>query len=134
MQNYLPIGLCTAAGERGSCCLQIKLIRRKKNLIVRLRGELDHHNAAVFREAVEQELDKGIVQNIVLNLADLTFMDSSGIGAILGRYRRVNASGGKMVFCEVSNHLKKVLQIGGVLTVIPVAGNENKALAGLNKP
>ncbi|MEW5922064.1 MAG: anti-sigma F factor antagonist [Bacillota bacterium] len=108
--------------------MQVKLIRRKNDLIVRLEGELDHHTANIFRDAVDKELAKDIVQNVVLNLDSLTFMDSSGIGAILGRYRQVKAKGGKMVFCGPSKHIKKILQLGGLLTIIPVCSDENKAL------
>ena len=111
--------------------MQVKLIRRKKGLIVRLDGELDHHTATVLREVVDKELAKNIVQNLIINFDNLTFMDSSGIGAILGRYRQVKAKGGKMVFCGVSKHIKKILQLGGLLTIIPVCSDESKALASL---
>lgn len=117
-------------GEGGEQ-VQVKLIKRKDNLIVRLNGELDHHTAPVFREAVDKELAKDTVKNLILNFEGLTFMDSSGIGAVLGRYRQVNDKGGKIAFCGVSKHLKKVLQLGGLLTIIPVCGDENKAMASL---
>ncbi len=112
--------------------MQVKLIRRKNGLIVRLDGELDHHTATVFREVVDKELAKDLVQNLIINFHNLTFMDSSGIGAILGRYRQINAKGGKMVFCGASKHIKKILQLGGLLTIIPVLSDETKALASLH--
>lgn len=112
--------------------MQVKLIRRKHGLIVRLNGELDHHTADIFREAVDKELASDLVQNLVLNFDSLTFMDSSGIGAILGRYRQVKAKGGKMAFCGASKHIKKILQLGGLLTIIPVCSDESKALASLH--
>ncbi len=111
--------------------MQVKLIKRKNGLIVRLEGELDHHTATIFREALDKELAKENVQNIVLNFNALTFMDSSGIGAILGRYRQVKAKGGKMVFCSPNKHIKKMLQLGGLLTIIPICSNEERALASL---
>jgi stage II sporulation protein AA (anti-sigma F factor antagonist) len=117
--------------KKGGALVQVKLIRRKNGLIIRLNGELDHHTATVFREVIDKELAKDIVQNLVLNFDNLTFMDSSGIGAILGRYRQVKAKGGKMVFCGVSKHIKKILQMGGLLTIIPVLSDETKALASL---
>ncbi len=61
--------------------MQVQLIRRKKNLIARFKGELDHHTSSVFRQTVDKELKKNDhVQNLILNMTNLTFMDSSGIG------------------------------------------------------
>ncbi|WP_422121593.1 STAS domain-containing protein, partial [Pediococcus pentosaceus] len=56
-------------------------------LLVRLQGELDHHTAEELRGQVEQVLADGQVKHIVLNLELLSFMDSSGLGVILGRYK-----------------------------------------------
>ena len=53
--------------------MQVQLIRRKKNLIARFRGELDHHTSEIFRKTVDKELAKRSVQNLILNMANLTF-------------------------------------------------------------
>jgi len=109
--------------------MQVQLIRRKKQLIVRLKGELDHHTAQLLRDSVEKELEKENVQDLILNMENLTFMDSSGIGVILGRYKQVKAKGGKTVICGAGLHIQKILQMGGVLKIIPLAENERTALA-----
>jgi stage II sporulation protein AA (anti-sigma F factor antagonist) len=111
--------------------LQVQLIRRKNNLIVRLKGELDHHTANIFRQPVEKELEKDIIQNLILNVENLTFMDSSGIGVILGRYKQIKDRGGKVIICGLGQHNKKILQLGGLLKIIPVCSDENNALARL---
>ncbi len=109
--------------------MRVQVVRKKNSLIARLKGELDHHTAALFREAVDRELKKESVQNLVLNLQNLTFMDSSGIGAILGRYNRVKEKGGRVVICGCSKHVKKLLQLGGLLKIIPVYSDESSAVA-----
>ena len=111
--------------------MQVQLIRRKKNLIVRLKGELDHHSAGIFRESVGKELAKEIHQNLILNLANLTFMDSSGIGVILGRYKQVKDKGGRVIICGLDKHHRRILQLGGLLTIIPAYSGEKQALASL---
>jgi len=111
--------------------MQVQLIRRKKSLIVRLKGELDHHTSIVFRQAVEKELEKEIIQNLIINMENLTFMDSSGIGVILGRYRQVKARGGKVIICGLGKHNQKILEMGGLLKLIPVSSDEQKALETL---
>ncbi len=111
--------------------MQVQMFRRKKDLIVRLKGELDHHTAITFRRAVETELKKDTIQNLVLNMQNLTFMDSSGIGAILGRYKQVKAKGGRIVICGLNKYNKKILEIGGLLKIIPVSSSERQALKNL---
>lgn len=111
--------------------MQVQLIRRSKNLIVRLKGELDHHTAGIFRRSVGKELEKEINQNLILNVANLTFMDSSGIGVILGRYKQVKDRGGRVAICGLDKHHQKILQLGGLLRIIPVYSDENKALDSL---
>ena len=108
--------------------MQVQLIRRKNKLIVRLKGELDHHTAQIFRDAIEKELENEIVQDLILNMENVTFMDSSGIGVILGRYKQVKAKGGKTVICGANSHIQRILQMGGVLNIIPLLQNESIAL------
>lgn len=112
--------------------MQVQIIRRKKNLIVRLKGELDHHTSSTFRQAVEKELEKEIIQNLVINMENLTFMDSSGIGAILGRYKQFRDRGGKVIICGLGRHNKKILEMGGLLKIIPVCADERQALENLS--
>lgn len=113
--------------------MQVQLIRRKQNLIVRFKGELDHHTSAVFRQTVDKELEKNdLIQNLILNMTNLTFMDSSGIGVILGRYKKVQARGGKVIICGLKTGNKKILEMGGLLKIIPVCSDERKAIASLN--
>lgn len=111
--------------------MQVQLIRRKKNLIVRLKGELDHHTADIFRHSVEKELKKKSNQNLIINVTGLTFMDSSGIGVILGRYKQVKDKGGQVAICGLDKHHQRILQLGGLLNIIPVFGNESQALINL---
>lgn len=74
--------------------MQLEKNRRGRELRVVLSGELDHHNAAIIREEVDRELD-GSVKLLTLDMSGITFMDSSGIGVVLGRYRRMSESGGE---------------------------------------
>lgn len=74
--------------------MQLEKNRRGRELRVVLSGELDHHNAAIIREEVDRELD-GSVKLLTLDMSGITFMDSSGIGVVLGRYRRMSGKRGE---------------------------------------
>ncbi|QKG84266.1 anti-sigma F factor antagonist [Kroppenstedtia pulmonis] len=97
-------------------------------LVVRLSGELDHHTAKSVRERLEGELYKGIYSDMVLNLSELTFMDSSGLGVILGRYRQVSEQGGKMILCSVHSSIYRLFELSGMFKILPLYENEQSAL------
>lgn len=78
--------------------LLINMERKDRVLLVRLEGELDHHSAAKLRTDIEEQIETGKVTHLVLNLEFLSFMDSSGLGVILGRFKQIRANGEKWSF------------------------------------
>ncbi|MEW6227711.1 MAG: anti-sigma factor antagonist [Bacillota bacterium] len=102
-------------------------------LVVYVSGELDLNTAPVFRAAVEEQLDaRPDLANIVLVLRDVTFIDSSGLGVILGRYKRLRAHGGKIVAVAPSLHVRKVFELSGLTNIIPVSETEDEAWAWMS--
>lgn len=100
-------------------------------LCVRLDGELDHHSSEMLRKAVDEELNKGLYKHLVLNLEKLSFMDSSGLGVILGRYKRITSKGGEMVVCSISLPIKRLLEMSGLFKIIRLADDEPMAIEKL---
>jgi stage II sporulation protein AA (anti-sigma F factor antagonist) len=111
--------------------LNVQTKRVGANLVVRLSGELDLHTAEHFRQIVDGELASGKVRNLVLVLKDVPFIDSSGVGAILGRYRLVHGLQGKLVVTGLRPAVKRVLEMSGVLSIMETADSERRALARL---
>lgn len=111
--------------------MEIEFVLRHSILVVRLKGELDHHWAGRLRQSVDGELARHRARSLIFNLGGLTFMDSSGIGALLGRFRRISAGGGRMVLCEVPPSLSKITEIAGMAGVIPFFEEESAALQHL---
>lgn len=109
----------------------MELEQHRKALIVRLKGELDHHTAEVLRSRMEDAIERGGQLNVVLSLKELSFMDSSGLGVILGRYKQISAKGGKMVVCDVAPQLVRLFDMSGLFKIITMAPSEQAALAGL---
>ncbi|AKO94028.1 MULTISPECIES: anti-sigma F factor antagonist [Priestia] len=99
-------------------------------LLVRLKGELDHHTAEELRTRITGLLQKD-VNHIVLNLADLSFMDSSGLGVILGRYKQIKSAGGEMVVCAISPAVHRLFEMSGMFKIIRLEQSEQKALTTL---
>lgn len=104
----------------------------KKNiLIVRLFGELDHHEAKQLREKWQAVLFENEVNHIIINFDHVTFMDSSGLGVILGRYKEVLKLGGEMVVCHVSPSIRRLFEMSGILKIVRLEDNEQFALHSL---
>ena len=91
---------------------------RDDNLIVRLRGELDHHTSEVTRKRIDSSFFEKDLLNIILDLRELTFMDSSGIGLIMGRYKNAKDRKGELVLVSNNRYIDRILSMSGLLKII----------------
>ncbi|MBP3361859.1 MAG: anti-sigma factor antagonist [Clostridia bacterium] len=94
--------------------MTIDLSGQQKLLTVRLDGELDHCSAAAVRESVEEELRKTGAVNVAFDFSAVTFMDSSGIGLILGRYKTVRGLGGRIILFGMSREIERIMRMSGI--------------------
>lgn len=118
-------------GRRIRMSLQVELEQHRNVLVVRLRGELDHHTADVVRFKMEDAILRGRCDHVVLSLKDLQFMDSSGLGVILGRYKLIKSRGGKMVVSDVQTGVKRLFELSGLFKILSLYETERSALASL---
>ncbi|AKG35483.1 MULTISPECIES: anti-sigma F factor antagonist [Paenibacillus] len=109
----------------------VQLEHHRGVLVVRLTGELDHHAADFVRMDLDEAILRKQVEHLVLNLKDLQFMDSSGLGVILGRYKLIRGKGGKMVICDANPPVKRLLEMSGLLKIMPLYQDETAALSDL---
>ena len=89
----------------------MKLEKNGEVLVVRLNGELDHHYASRIREAVDCAVMVGDIRKIVFDFTGVGFMDSSGIGTIMGRYKLMQAVGGTVSAFGISGQLDKLISM-----------------------
>jgi len=97
-------------------------------LVVRLAGELDHHTVETLRDEIEISLKETHYRGLVLSFEGIDFMDSSGLGLILGRYRTLSARNSRMALCKVNPSLSKIFELSGIHKIVPVYDNEESAL------
>ncbi len=100
-------------------------------LCIRLGGELDHHTADDLRRQITKKIEDYDIRHIVLNLGDLSFMDSSGLGVILGRYKQIKQDHGEIVVCELSPVIQRLFEMSGLFKIIRVEPSEQNALKRL---
>ena len=79
-----------------------------------LEGELDHHSAKLIREEIDAEIERSMANLLILDFRDVTFMDSSGIGLVMGRYRQMQFQGGQVQVVNTSPQIYKVMRIAGL--------------------
>lgn len=111
--------------------LSVHFETKQHVLLVRLSGELDHHEAENLRNEWQQVLSNKKLKHVVLNLESLSFMDSSGLGVILGRYKEVKQQGGEMVVCSISPAVQRLFEMSGLFKIIRLEENEAYALETL---
>ncbi|SER14750.1 anti-anti-sigma regulatory factor, SpoIIAA [Gracilibacillus ureilyticus] len=108
-----------------------EFIAMENVLIVRLDGELDHHSAAKLKIEWQEHIQKHQTKHVVLNLANLHFMDSSGLGVVLGRYKEIQQLGGEMVVCSISPTVKRLFDMSGLFKIVRLEQDESFALLTL---
>ena len=86
-------------------------------LTIFLPGELDHHNAEV-RKRSDYLIDQNHIRYVIFDFTDTTFMDSSGIGVIMGRYKRIYMLGGEVCAVHTSERMKKILTMSRVTKIM----------------
>lgn len=100
--------------------MKIKTAYSSGRLIVSLVGELDHHEARKAMESIEEAIDASMPREIVLDMTELSFMDSSGIAIILKTNRKLNLLNGRMLINCPQSQPMKVLDASGIGRIIPI--------------
>lgn len=94
--------------------------KSRDTLIVYLSGELDHCNAQGIRREMDMLLEDNRIRRLVIDMQDMSFMDSSGIGVILGRYRTLASRGGSVAVRRMNAHVARIFTLSGMAQIIEV--------------
>ena len=95
-------------------------------LCIRMPKEIDHHNAQCFSEQADYFICHKKISHIVFDFADTEFMDSSGIGIIAGRYKKIQCFGGKVYIINAGTQVKRILQLSGLQKYVVIMEDESK--------
>lgn len=93
-------------------------------LTIFLPKDVDHHNAEEIKEEADRLIDREHIRYIIFDFADTGFMDSSGIGVIMGRYKKVYMMGGEVWAVHASQRMKKILTMSGVMKIMQIYEEE----------
>lgn len=101
--------------------MELLLLGKYRTLVIRLYGDLDHHAAGEVREKVDRELQRTGAVNAAFDFSRVTFMDSSGIGVIMGRYKTTCALGGKVIIFGASEGVRRIIAMSGIDSLVTVS-------------
>lgn len=108
--------------------MQIKFVVKGTTLIIKIIGELDHHYSEYVRQKVDAQIMKSTIKNIIFDLSKLSFMDSSGIGVIIGRYKNIQNLKGKAAIVSTHSHINRILHATGILKIMNIYDDLDKAV------
>ncbi|MBO5363972.1 MAG: anti-sigma F factor antagonist [Clostridia bacterium] len=87
-------------------------------LVVKLSGEIDQSCAGEIRSDIDRQLQLCPIKNLILDFAKVSFMDSSGIGMILGRYKQIKARNGTIMIIRAQPQVDRILELSGLKKII----------------
>ncbi len=110
--------------------MDMTLTEHHKTLVVKIIGELDHHYATRIRETIDIEIKDKDIRLLIFDLSALEFMDSSGIGVIMGRLRLMKQQGGKVCVAGAKDSLNKIICLSGLSGLIGIYHSVEEAMKG----
>ena len=89
-------------------------------LMVKMPSEVDHHESMALSKKADEYILGNRIKNVVFDFEDTKFMDSAGIGVIIGRYKKIECFGGKVIAVNCSRQIKRILDMSGLYKYIEV--------------
>ena len=100
--------------------MESKFYEEKKLLVFKIVDEIDEFSAQKIRREADYEIKRYMPRKVIFDFDSVTFMDSAGIGLIIGRYKFANMLGGKLEVANLTQNVKKIFEMSGILKLIPV--------------
>ena len=106
----------------------VKFTLRSATLIASVKGDIDQHTAPGIREQIDLRISHENVRKLIFDFSGLDFMDSSGIGLIIGRYKLMTSLNGKVSIIASKPTIRKLLELSGIKKIINIHDNLSDAL------
>jgi stage II sporulation protein AA (anti-sigma F factor antagonist) len=100
--------------------VNLEFIESGQVLKIKLKGELDHHSADESKVLIDKKISEGKFNKMVIDFKGLDFIDSSGIGFVIGRYKVIRKHGGSIVIVNANKKVKKILDMSGIGKIIEI--------------
>lgn len=105
--------------QEGKQVENFSLEREGSTLILHISEELDHHMATQVSRMMDMQIEKGSLKTLIFDFTGMTFMDSSGIGMVMGRYRKMSYLGGRTYVTGIGEGIDRIFSMSGLYRIIP---------------
>lgn len=120
-------------GKRGGFDMELGFAVINKTLITSINGDVDHHTCINIRQNMDKYIEKNSIKNIIFDFKNVGFMDSSGIGVVIGRYKNVNRIGGRVSIVNLTPIVKRIFEISGLFKIIDQYENIDSAVENMQR-
>ncbi|OKZ57081.1 MAG: hypothetical protein BHV99_03375 [Clostridium sp. 26_21] len=106
--------------------MKITYIKKDKQLIFEIEEDIDECCVQKIRRRIDNEIQRYMPKEVIFDFSNVSFMDSAGIGLIIGRYKLINMIGGELKIANVNTQIQKIFEMSGLLRLIPVEQKNKK--------
>ena len=100
--------------------MESKFYEEDKLLVFQITEEMDDHSVQMIRRKADYEMERYMPRKVIFDFDCVTFMDSAGIGFLIGRYKFANMIGSKLEISNLTQSVKRIFEMSGILKLIPV--------------
>ncbi|WML35781.1 anti-sigma F factor antagonist [Clostridium sp. OS1-26] len=111
--------------------MYLEFENKNDKLIVSMAGELDHHSAEEVRNKIDDRLDRNNITKLIMDFSGVSFMDSSGIGVVIGRYKKLSMKKGDICIVRVGDSVKRVFELSGMFKIIKLYDSIEEAVKSI---
>lgn len=105
--------------------MNCKYVQEDKLLLLQITEEIDHHTTEEIRRKADYEITRYMPRKVIFDFNKVTFMDSAGIGMLIGRYKVAKMLGSTIEMINVKPSIKKVFEMSGILKIVPISNSIN---------
>ena len=95
-------------------------VPKDKQLTLKITEEIDEHTTEKLRRKIDNEITRFLPRKVIFDFSNVSFMDSAGIGMLLGRYKVIKMLGGQLELENVNKQIRRIFEISGILKIIPL--------------
>ena len=99
-------------------------VPKDKQLTLKITEEIDEHTTEKLRRKIDNEITRFLPRKVIFDFSNVSFMDSAGIGMLLGRYKVIKMLGGQLELENVNKQIRRIFEISGILKIIPLVNNK----------
>lgn len=110
--------------------MNVNFYEKDMCLTVEINEEIDHHVADFLRRNIDYEIQRRNPKKIILDFSGVSFMDSAGIGLVIGRYKTASMLGAKIEMKNVKDNVARIFEMTGILKLIPIIDDFGKEKLG----